>query len=517
MASRFEPAIDAVDQAIRHSTHFREWLRSRRWCGDSIGMRAEVAVKDRAVLVETGTEALVLFLAVVKEPERQTPIHLPLALSAARTEGAVEVAAGPERVFVSEAERREAYARFLADGFERQERLPTMAGDSLHFLGEKLGGFRSMAPPVGDSSNLLARFATARFDVLFKSYKLLDVHNREPDILERLGRKQFPHAPRFLGELSLGTGPDRLVLGVATQHVDAPDLFAWLADGWRAELGAGADRTPGDFERDGLDVAGAVGEATAALHEALVDRHPGPWQAEVFRPEDATAARRGAITNLGEALRRLAVLAKGPEKGAADAAARARRFLFDNRGAIEETLRGLDANVGTAKCVTHGDLPLAQVLRRASDGALLFVDFEGEPERSPGQRSVKLPPLRDVATMGRSFVYMKHYAWRDFVRGDATAATRMLERDGLSGPELAVVRRLSAWEDAAVERLSTRYLARSSLYREIAPEEAVRAIRGWMMEKALYEFRYELKFRPENIFIPLEGIVSLAGTGPGVG
>ena len=38
----------------------------------------------------------------------------------------------------------------------------------------------------------------------------------------------------------------------------------------------------------------------------------------------------------------------------------------------------------------------------------------------------------------------------------------------------------------------------------------MRAIRGWMLEKALYEFRYELKHRPLNIFIPLEGIVSLA-------
>ncbi len=515
MASRFEPVIDAVEQAIRHSTHFREWLRSRRWCGDSIGMRAEVAVKDRVLLAESGPEALVLYLAVVKEPERQTAVHLPLSLSTARTEASTEVSAGQERIFVSEAERREAYARFLADGFEGQARMPTTAGDSLHFSGEKLGAFRSTAPLAGDSSNLLARFATARFDVLFKSYKVLDARNREPDILERLGRKQFPHVPRFLGELSLGRGPERMVLGVATQYVDAPDLFVWLAEGWRAELAAGVGGTPGDFERDSLVLAGVVGEATAALHEALVDRHPGPWQAETFRPEDATAARRGAITNLGEALRRLAVLAKGPETRAADAAARARRFLFDNRGAIEETLRGLDANVGTAKCVTHGDLHLAQVLRRASDGALLFVDFEGEPERSPGQRSAKLPPLRDVATLGRSFAYVKHYAWRDFVRGDATAATRMLERDGLSGPELAVVRRLSSWEASAAERLWTRYLARSSLYRETAPEEAVRAIRGWMMEKVLYEFRYELKFRPENIFIPLEGIVSLAGVGPG--
>ena len=35
-------------------------------------------------------------------------------------------------------------------------------------------------------------------------------------------------------------------------------------------------------------------------------------------------------------------------------------------------------------------------------------------------------------------------------------------------------------------------------------------IGGWAMEKALYELRYELKHRPQNIFIPLEGVLTLA-------
>jgi len=32
------------------------------------------------------------------------------------------------------------------------------------------------------------------------------------------------------------------------------------------------------------------------------------------------------------------------------------------------------------------------------------------------------------------------------------------------------------------------------------------------MEKALYELRYELKHRPQNIFIPVEGLLSFART-----
>ena len=45
----------------------------------------------------------------------------------------------------------------------------------------------------------------------------------------------------------------------------------------------------------------------------------------------------------------------------------------------------------------------------------------------------------------------------------------------------------------------------------LEPDTARRVIRGWTLEKALYELRYELKHRPGNARIPLEGILSLAG------
>ena len=514
MASRFAPAIAAMDDAIRNSTHFREWLRSRRWCGEAVGHRSEIAVKDKAVLVESGTEAVVLFHAVIREPEGQTVLHLPLSISDTRHEpDAFEASSSAGRGFATEAERREAYLRFVADGFDKGAKVATEAGDTLRFHGDPVGGFRAMGPAIaGDSTNLLVRFSAAKAEVVFKSYKFPDVRNREPEILERLHRKQFRNTPRYLGEVALGQGADRLVFALATEFVESTDLFTWMTEGWRAELEIEGGPSSGGFEAASQDAAGILGDATAALHEALFDRHPGPWQAETFRGEDATAARRAAITNLGESLRRLSALTKGPDRKAAEVAAKARAFLFAHRPAIEEVLRGLDANLGTPKSVTHGDLHLGQVLRRTADGSVFFIDFEGEPERAPGQRSLKLPPLRDVATMNRSFSYVKHYAWRAAVRGDAMAATRLLEPERLEGTERTLASRLLAWETAAADRFATRYLGRTTLYEGLKPDEARRAIRGWMMEKALYEFRYELKYRPANIFIPLEGIVALAAS-----
>src|SRR3989304_5967307 len=131
MSSQFAPAIDALDAAVRSSAQFRAWLRSRRWCGDAIGMRADLAVKDRAVLEEFGTEGLVLFLA------------------------------GAQRLYVTEAERREGYANFLVEGFQRQQKIRTETGDAVQFHGSTISAFRGIGPEVAaDTSNLLMRSGT---------------------------------------------------------------------------------------------------------------------------------------------------------------------------------------------------------------------------------------------------------------------------------------------------------------------------------------------------------------------
>src|SRR2546427_5262335 len=267
-------AIDALDQALRQSHNLRTWLRGRRWCGDSLGVGAQLAVKDRAVLAESGTEALVLFLAVMTEENQSVPVHLPLSLSSIRTDpDAFDLPMGGDRFYVTEAERRESYARFLLDAFHERSTIPTATGDTVLFRGDDLGSFRSTRPASEDSSNLLVTIDTTRRAVLFKSYKLLDVGNREADLLQRLAKKEFPHAPRYLGEMALGKGDDRLVLGVATEHVESTDAFLSMTEGWRTEL---ASEVPSDFESASIALAGRLGEAIAGLHTALSDRHPGP-------------------------------------------------------------------------------------------------------------------------------------------------------------------------------------------------------------------------------------------------
>src|SRR3989304_3754736 len=125
MPPQSAPPTAAPAAAVRSSAQFRAWLRSRRWCGDAIGMRADLAVKDRAVLEEFGTEVLVLFLAVAREPEVQVVVHLPVSLSTVRTSpDAYELRAGAQRLYVTEAERRGGGAESLRGGGPRPHENP---------------------------------------------------------------------------------------------------------------------------------------------------------------------------------------------------------------------------------------------------------------------------------------------------------------------------------------------------------------------------------------------------------
>ena len=73
-----------------------------------------------------------------------------------------------------------------------------------------------------------------------------------------------------------------------------------------------------------------------------------------------------------------------------------------------------------------------------------------------------------------------------------------------------MVERIGRWEEDMLRRFTAAYLSHSTLHHSTDSREAGLLIRGWAMEKALYELEYELKHRIANFPIPLEGIATLA-------
>jgi predicted trehalose synthase len=113
--------------------------------------------------------------------------------------------------------------------------------------------------------------------------------------------------------------------------------------------------------------------------------------------------------------------------------------------------------------------------------------------------------------MVRSFAYVRHFAIRDLVL-DTSNGGPDPEPELPAAPGEVAKDGLIAWEADMAGAFTHAYLSRSTLHHGLDETEARRLIRGWAMEKALYELEYELKHRISNVSIPLDGIADLAAS-----
>jgi predicted trehalose synthase len=117
-------------------------------------------------------------------------------------------------------------------------------------------------------------------------------------------------------------------------------------------------------------------------------------------------------------------------------------------------------------------------------GDFVIVDFEGEPLRPLAERRLKRWATKDVAGMLRSFAYAAEAARVDFGEEWAEKASAAFLR--------------AYWETAA-----------SAVFAPAAGEERRLLLDVMLIEKAMYELRYELNNRPAWVGIPLRGLRQL--------
>ena len=243
-------------------------------------------------------------------------------------------------------------------------------------------------------------------------------------------------------------------------------------------------------------IASALGQRTGELHLALASSATNPD----FAPEPLTAAELGALSTrvqgqVGATLLRLKErLATLPE----DAQAAAETLLAARPGLLAMAARVPAGGDGLVKIRCHGDYHLGQLLR--VEGDFLILDFEGEPGLSNQDRRAKHSPLRDVASMLRSIDYV--------------VSTSMQKAAKVNQ---AAVEQLEPWALIWKSWMSSEFL---KAYRQVAAdllpgdERAARQLLDVLiLEKALFELRYELDYRPDWVAVPIQGLLSLSQSG----
>ncbi len=318
--------------------------------------------------------------------------------------------------------------------------------------GEMPGSERGLESDQSNTSSVLDE------RLVLKCYRRLwPGAHPEAELVEQLTRRT-PVVPAFRGSLSL-RDPDGTVWPVALVQ----DYIAGARDGWewsqellgRALAGAPFEETTA-FARP-------LGRAIAQLHAALAQLGG--------RPAAVDDARRWHAESLAQLERALAAVD-------ADTAKAVRR--------VESRIRadlGLFAGIGTLTRV-HGDLHVGQVL--FSPAGLHVIDFEGEPTRPPAERRALQSPVRDVASMLRSFDHVPRWVLRDVADAD----------DRLVG---------EAW----AARVRADFL---DGYGELALPLDPTLLRAFEVEKETYELVYAASFLPEWMPIALASLVELAAS-----
>jgi maltose alpha-D-glucosyltransferase/alpha-amylase len=364
---------------------------------------------------------------------------------------------------------------------------------------------------------------------VMKVYRRLESGpNPELEILQWLTSESFPNAPQLAGQIdyrnNTGEQITAAILESSIAHqangwdytLDNLSLFLERAlssqdDPRLAQVKVGRplelenEQTPavvcelvGSFD----DMARLLGQRTGELHVSLARNPDDP----AFAPEPFTDFYRQGLYHgmVGHATRCLSTLRSKLTRLDEEARKEAEQLL-----AREEELRARlkplrDHRLPTLRTRIHGDFHLGQVLFTGKD--FVFIDFEGDPRRSIGERRIKYSPLRDVTGMLRSFHYAAHAALYGKVPGVV--------------PQKDSTDQLHTWAGFWYRWVGAAYLhgylktpGVSSLI-NLGDEQLRILLDAYLLERGLIEILSDLQNRPEWSRIPIVGILEILGPEP---
>ncbi len=355
--------------------------------------------------------------------------------------------------------------------------------------------------------------------------------NPEVEMCSQLSsRSEFQYVPRVLGYLEyLPREGEKVSLAMLQQFLpNARDMWSlglesvrnWLSkNDSKAKADAKKPEKPGKLAYsltgqvsaentaynnsilgDFAQVLAAMGRETLELHTALSTEQrdvaftPEPVGVEFIRArlQESTERARSVFELLMQELPKFdadtrmvadRVLALGPR-------------ALDLFSALSRDERWNEAKGHFSIIRVHGDFHLGQVL--SSPQGLYIVDFEGEPLVSIAERRRKKCALVDVAGMLRSLSYAAVVG-----ASPSGALPQPLSK------ELGV--NVKTWEVAAATQFLAAYAEgiTGKTFLPADPDLASQLMRAFALDKAFYEVKYELAFRPAWVVVPLQGIVAL--------
>ncbi len=240
-----------------------------------------------------------------------------------------------------------------------------------------------------------------------------------------------------------------------------------------------------------LEMIAILGKRTAELHTRLAS----DGENKGFTPEPFSVLYQRSIYQSMQALtkKNFAILRKNVINLPDNQKVPAQEILGREKEVLEHFKILFKRKISVIKTRIHGDFHLGQTLYTGND--FMIIDFEGEPAKTLSERRLKRSPLRDVASMIRSFHYVAH--------------TSILKQGTIRAEDAPT---LDPWVELWYKYTSGTFLksyldtAKDALFVPTEKVELDILLKAFILEKAVYELGYELNNRPEWILIPLKGI-----------
>lgn len=516
------PELNSILDTSSQRRELLEWLPAQRWFASKSKRVTEVSLVDTAIVRELVAATELLALVRVEFTDGSEDLYaVP-----------VEVAVGTRNVTFVEVPAPEFWLTFLKKSLTGECSLSTLSGGILcgstthAFDSQKLAdcAVDDVQQHAGQQSNTSVSIGAAYFLKLFRRPQR--GLNPDAELGAFLTEHGFTNSPAVAGIITYqppygrAVGSEDCCLAILSQRLQS-ESEAWsyylsLVDGFWRHLkhqphrwakaphpvdwrlmpqGQSSNKANADTELLGASLAAAtlLGQRTAEMHRTLAQGVEAG-----FVPEPFTTAKWSELVGIVRheititegllAARQDVIAHVGATEFAAEFAARASAYL--------DELARHESDPGAAMIRVHGDYHLGQVLRANDD--FFIVDFEGEPDRPLAERRQKRPVFKDVAGMLRSF----HYAAN---AGSTGLADLSPETDRVGWQEYWFSGVARAFLMSYRDHVGNCGLLPSD------PRRAQQLLDLFLLEKALYELRYELNNRPDWANIPITGLCQILG------
>jgi maltokinase len=460
---------DEVQTPASELRHFldidalKEWLENQRWYASKSRRVSSIEI-DESVVLSDGPMLLLALVQAVFATGQHELYQLPLGFRRDGEDAEPEAIAVAEGWAVYDALADPEQARELVRRIDASEDLETSEG-YLRF--RRANG--AVAVPedaavraIGvEQSNSSLVFGS---DLVLKVFRKLEPGtNPELEMLRFLTAREFPNIAPLRGWYEYDGRSYAATLGVAQEFL--PEA----RDGWELALDQIATDPQGFLER-----LASLGTVTAEMHSVLASDSNDP----AFIPEEPSNEAMSLLTaTIDEEIERIFVRLPDDERLAPIAGR--------GQDVRERLAQRSGLSPGGHVIRTHGDFHLGQTLY--TPRGWVIIDFEGEPARPLPERRQKRSPLRDVASMLRSFAY-------------ATSALEILR--GQPAP--------ADFEQCARETFLEHYFDAVDATLLPGGSAAVANLLAiFELEKAIYELQYELDNRPDWVTIPVAGILRM--------